>query len=169
MSDYPAIVANAADFDLGRSNITEVGTFAGPVRFRHTSRINGYTLRLRYFGLQQSQVDQLRQHYNDNQGFHRTFEVPTSIWGGLSVVSSDSKYRYQSAPREEHAGLYYNVSIDLRITDGVNLSLILFCGGAAQPAVAPFQSFVLTGNAPFILNASGDDPTLLLQGRGASQ
>jgi len=169
MSNYPAITPNAVDFDLGRSNITEVGTFAGPVRFRHTSRINGYTLRLSYFGLQQNQVDVLRKHYNDNQGFHRTFEVPVNVWGGLNVVSGDSLYRYQSAPQEEHTGLYYNVSIDLRITDGVNLSLVLFGGGAAQPAVAPFQSFVLTGNAPFILNAGGNDPTLLLQGRGASQ
>jgi hypothetical protein len=169
MSNYPAIVPNAVSFDLGQANISEVATFAGPVRFRHTPRINGHGLRLSYVGLNQQQVDQLREHYIANQGFHRTFFVPASIWGGLTVVSSNSEYRYQSQPQEEHTGLNYNVTINLRITDGVNLSLVLFCGGAAQPAVAPFQSFVLTGNAPFILNAGGDDPTLLLQGRGASQ
>lgn len=169
MTTFPELTPNAIDFDLGQSNVSEVETLAGPIRFRHSGRTNGHELQITYVGLSQANVDALRDHYFNSQGTHNTFEVPAAIWGGLSVVSAGSVYRYLGPPQEEHTGIHYNVSVSLRVTDGIDLVSILNGGAALQPAVAPFESFAFTGNAPFILNAGGSSPIYILQGRGASQ
>jgi hypothetical protein len=171
MTTFPSLVPNEINFDSGKSNISEVATFAGPVRFRHSQRVNGHELRLAYRGLNQAAVDSIRAHFAENQGTHGHFAVPAVLWGGLSVVNEDSVYRYINSPEEDHTGLHYNVSISLRIIDGVTLRFILDCGGAVLPPVAPFKSFVFSGNEPFILDCNGASPTptLLLDGSGAAQ
>lgn len=166
---YPELIPDSISFDLGQLNISEESTFAGPVRFRHSMQANGYSLQLTYNNLVQSEIDALRQHYVDSDGSHLQFTVPTTIWGGSSVVPYGSLYRYNEPPTEEHLGVYFNVTVNLRVVLGSNLLFIFDGNGAAQPAVAPFTSFVLTGNAPFILEAGGASPTLLLDCRGASQ
>jgi len=171
MTTFPSLVPNQISFDAGRSNISEVSTYAGPVRFRHSQRVNGHTLQLTFRGLSQAAADSIRNHYSDNQGTHGYFEVPAGIWGGLTVVNSDSLYRYTSPPEEQHTGLHYNVSISLRVIDGVTLLYILDCGGATLPANSTFLSFAFSGTAPFILDSNGASPapTLLLDGTGATQ
>lgn len=171
MTVFPTLVPNEIGFDMGQANISEVSTFAGPVRFRHSKKVNNQTLNLTYRGLSQSQVATLRQHYYDNQAALSYFEVPADIWGGLTVVSPSSLYRYASAPEEEHAGLYYNVSFSLRVIDGVSLSYILDCQTATPIESVTFTSFAFTGYTPFILNCASASvtATLVLQGGGASQ
>jgi hypothetical protein len=170
MVAYPStLIPDRIAFDLGVQNATEESTFAGPVRFRHSMQTNGYSLSLTYENLRQSEVDTLRTHYFQSQGVHGYFLVPSAVWGSSNPVSTDSLYRYSEPPAEEHFGVYFNVTVNLRIIAGINFLYILEGNGAAQPAVAPFTSDILTGNAPFILDAGGVDPTLLLQGRGASQ
>jgi hypothetical protein len=169
MTTFPLLTPNEINFDLGTPNSSEVATFAGPVRFRHSSRINKHTLQLVFQGLSQSQVNQLRQHYRESDGTHLYFEAPLAIWGGLSVVNASSLYRYASTPDEDHQGTHYNVSISLKILDGITTLLVLNCGGAELPLPYAFTAVGFSGFAPFILNAGGSTPTLLLQGRGASQ
>lgn len=171
MTVFPSLVPNEISFDSGRSNISEVATFAGPVRFRHSQRVSGNALRFTFRGLNQAAVDSIRDHFISNQGTHGYFTVPLGLWGGLTAVNADSTYRYTTPPEEEHTGLYYNVSISLRVIDGVSLRYILDGGGAVQPAVSPYISFVFSGNAPFILDCNGASPTptLLLEGSGAAQ
>jgi len=174
MSTYPELIPNEIGFDMGKSNISEVETFAGPIRFRHSQRVSGHSVRLTYRGLNTAQITQLRNHYNDNGGTHFYFDVPVTIWGGINLVASNSVYRYADTPQEEHFGLYYNATVSLRITDGVLLLYILDGNGADQPAVSAFTSFALTGNQPFILNGNGADLTSaaithIFEGGGASR
>jgi hypothetical protein len=171
MADFPTLVPNAISFDHGQQNLTEVATFAGPIRFRHSARVNRHTLQLTYQGLTQAQVDQIRSHYANSDGTHRQFDVPAVIWGGLQVVDSAASYRYAGTPQEEHTGLHYNVSVALRIIDGLLALFILDGGGATQPALSAFTSLAFTGTAPFILDCDDASPTatLLLQGGGANQ
>lgn len=170
MTAFPQLIPNEISFDMGRSNISEVSTLAGPVRFRHSQRVNGHELRLSYRGLSQSDIEKLRTHYIENQGTHGYFTVPLPTWGGLTVVNSNSLYRYTASPEEEHTGIHYSVNIGLRIIDGVLLIYIMDGGGASQPAVTAFSSFAFNGNAPFILDCNGASPapTLLLETSGAS-
>lgn len=162
MTTFPTLVPNEISFDHGKNNLTEVQTFAGPIRFRRSARINRNALQLTYRGLTQQQIDSIRTHYANNQGSHRQFDVPTSIWGGLDVVDTEAVYRYDSAPQEEHTGLHYNVTVSLRIIDGNILLYILDCGGAVQPAPSAFTSFVFNGTAPFVLDCNGASPTATL-------
>lgn len=170
MTAFPQLTPNEISFDMGRSNISEVATLAGPIRFRHSQRVNGHNLQLAYRGLSQSDIEEFRTHYIDSQGTHGYFTVPIDTWGGLTVVNPDSLYRYISSPTEEHTGIHYNINVELRVIDGVILIYILDGGGAGQPAVAPFLSFAFNGNAPFILDCNGaaSTPTLLLESSGAS-
>ena len=171
MAIFPTIVPNEISFDHGQHNLSEVSTFAGPIRFRHSARVNRHTLQLTYRGLTQAQVDEIRSHYIGSDGTHRQFDIPSSIWGGLQVVDTAALYRYAAPPQEEHTGLHYNVSVSLRIIDGLLLLFILDCGGATQPALNSFTSLIFTGTAPFILDCNGANPTatLLLQGGTAQQ
>jgi len=171
MTVFPTLVPNEIGFDMGRANISEVSTFAGPIRFRHSKAVNNQVLRIVYRGLTQAQVETLRQHYLGVQAAFEYFTVPTEIWGGLTVVSPSSLYRYASAPEEEHTGLHYNVSFSLRVIDGVNLSYILDNGTADVRVTTPFTSFAFTGYQPFRLDCATASvtATLILQGGGASQ
>lgn len=171
MTIFPTLVPNEIGFDMGRANISEVSTFAGPVRFRHSKAVNNQVLRIVYRGLNQTQVTILRQHYYENQASLSYFTAPADIWGGLTVVSPSSLYRYASAPEEEHTGLHYNVSFSLRVIDGISLSYILDGGTATLPTTTAFTSFAFTGYQPFTLNGATASvtATLVLQGGGASQ
>lgn len=177
MSDFPSIAPNEINYDLGRLNIGEVQTFAGPIRFRHSLQVNGNTFRLSYRGLSQTQVETFRQHYIENGGIHGYFEVPAIAWGRYAAVAADALYRYAEPPIESHEGLYYNVDIGLRITTSTNLLYILVGGLATNRTLADlvaFESLAFTGTAPFILNAGAADPdnpaaTMVLQGGGASR
>jgi hypothetical protein len=159
MSTYPALVPNSISFDLGRLNTSAATTQDRvPVRFRHSQRVSGHILNIQYTGLSQADVDSLRTHYYNQSGTAGYFDIPSSIWGGLTAVDANALYRYAAPPQEEHTGLYYNASVQLRVALGAILVYILNGGGAAQPAVAPFTSFAFSGYAPFILNAGAADP-----------
>lgn len=167
---FPSLAPNEIGFDMGRSNISEVSTFAGPIRFRHSQRVNGHELNLTYRGLSQADVEELRNHYAVSQGTHNYFQVPAVLWGGLTVVNPDSIYRYLGPPEEQHQGLYYNVTVSLRVIDGVVMTYILDGGTATVLSATEFLSFAFNGYAPFILDCEGASPTptLLLEGGGAS-
>lgn len=173
MATFPELVPNQIGFDMGQSNISEVETFAGPIRFRHSQRISGHALQLTYQGLSLADIQKIRNHYTDSGGTHFYFDLPVTVWGGISLVASNSVYRYTAPPQEEHTGLHYNVTVSLRIVDGVLLLYILNGNTATQPAVSAFTSFALTGNQPFILNGNAADLTSaaitnIFNGGGAS-
>lgn len=172
MSDFPAIAPNSVGYDLGRLNVSEVQTFGGPIRFRHSLQVNGNSFQLSYTGLNQTAIETFRQHYIENGGTHGYFEVPAVAWGQYAAVSSSSVYRYAEPPVESHQGLYYNLDISLRITTGTNLLYILVGGTASNRTLldyASFGSLAFTGIAPFTLNAGAATATMVLQGGGASR
>jgi len=177
MADFPALVPNAIEFDLGQMNVSEQRTIgSGPIRFRHSLRTTGYDLTLTYNALTQAQVESLRTHYNNVDGTFNAFNVPDSIWGGLTVAASTSTYKYSGPPEEVHTGLYYQVQVGLRVLYGINLLYDLQCGGATQSTITAtaFTSFAFQGFAPFILNAGAANPaspaaTLILECKGADR
>lgn len=177
MAEYPALVPNRIDFDLGRLNLSEQ-TFlgSGPIRFRHSLRTSGYTLNLIYTALTQAQVEELREHYNTVDGTYNYFTVPASIWGDLTVAATTSTYKYAAPFEEVHTGLHYQVTVPLQVIFGVILLYDLQGGGATQSTITPtpFTSFAFTGNAPFIFNGGAADPDnpaaeFILQGKGADR
>ena len=175
MTTYPALIPNSISFDLGQLNVSETATQDRvPVRFRHSQRVSGHTLNINYVGLSQAQIDSLRSHFYEQSGTHGYFGVPASIWGGLTAVDTNALYRYAAPFQEEHMGLYYNASVQLRVALGAILLYVLNGGGATAPATTAFTSFAFSGYAPFILDGGDADrinptATLYLNGGGAGQ
>lgn len=171
MTTFPTLVPNAINFDMGRANISAAPTFAGPVRFRHSQRINNQQLQLTYRGLSQDQVEELRTHFYTVQSSFQYFEIPDAIWGGLSVVPEGSLCRYAAPFEEEHTGLHYTATVSLSIIDSVILLYILDSGGAEPTVLTTLRrTFAFNGYEPFILDC--DDAsvaaTLVLNGGAAS-
>jgi hypothetical protein len=163
MATFPALIPNSISFDLGQLNLSE--SFSQdrvPVRFRHSQRVSGHTLNISYVGLSQAQIESLRDHFYNQNGTHDYFNIPTSIWGGLTAVDTNALYRYVAPPQEEHLGLYYNATVQLRVALGAILLYILNGGGATTPATTAFSSFAFNGFAPFILDGGDANPTATL-------
>lgn len=174
MATFPSLQPDSISYDLGAMNISEVETpSAGPIRFRHSLAVDGNVMRLAYTNLTQAQVALIRTHYNASAGTHDYFDLPVALWGGVTVTTSDSLYRYTSPPAEQQKGIYFDVTVALRIQAGNLLLYILNGNTATQPAVSAFTSFALTGNQPFILNGNAADLTSaaithIFEGGGAS-
>lgn len=170
MADYPALVPNSINFDLGQLNVSESASQDQiPVRFRHNQRVSGHTLSINYVGLSQTQIESLRNHFYAESGTHGYFNLPAAIWGGVTVVDANAVYRYVAPPQEEHLGLYYNATVQLRAVFGAILLYILNGGDAVNPLTTAFTSFAFNGYSPFILDGEDSDssPTLYLNGGGA--
>lgn len=175
MSDFPTLYADSISYDVGALNVSEEPTIgAGPVRFRHSLRTTGARISMTYTNLTLAEVQQIRDHWTGSDGTHRYFAVPSAVWGGAPVGQADSVFRYDEPPEEEQFGVFFNVTVTLQALLGFNLIYVLYGGAATLAAVAAFQSFAFTGNAPFILDGNAADPedpaaTLILKGGGASQ
>ena len=176
MSNFPALYADSISYDIGALTISEEETIgAGPIRFRHSLRTSGGIVRLIYQNLTLAQMQQIRDHWISSDGTHQYFNAPTQIWGGAPVGESTSVFRYEEPPEEEQLGVFFNVTVSLRMVFGFNLLYLLQGGGALSPVqVVDFQSFAFSGVSPFILNGGAADPaspaaTLILKSGGASQ
>lgn len=180
MADFPSLSPTRISYDLGGLNVTDESTAtAGPVRFRHSLRVNNNIMTLTYTNLTQTEISLIRNHYNKAGGLHYYFLVPDAvIWGSSSgtVVPTTSKYRYNAIPEEEQRGIYHDCSVQLSILTANDLLYIMQgenaffgMGGAGNPEEA-FTSFVLDGTAPFILDGDDATPTAIqlnLKGGGA--
>ena len=129
MTTFPSLAPNNISYDFGQSNITEMSTIgSGPIRFRHSLYVNNYNLSLQYTNLTQTQIQSIRDHYFNSATIHDYFEVPSTIWGTATIVPTDARYRYVEPPEEDQRGIYFDVTIQLRVVHG-NLVLYVLNGG----------------------------------------
>tara|TARA_R100001460_G_scaffold22698_1_gene46092 strand:- start:234 stop:770 length:537 start_codon:yes stop_codon:yes gene_type:complete len=166
---FPELIPTSISFDQGRPNISEYNAFgAGPIRFRHSLFISNQSLQLEYVGLSEANVQKIRDHYEEVGGTFGAFTAPLAIWGGAGVAQSDSEYRYAETPTEVHTGLYFNLTVRLRLLQGTFIKFILDGGPAVLPAEEAFSEFVFDGVAPFILDGSNSaTATLVLNATGS--
>lgn len=172
MTAYPELLPAGFQYDLGGLNVSSEETLIGaPVLFRHSLRQSNYRLTLTYTNLVESQATLIRDHYVDSNGSHRTFTLPTAIWGSTDVIPADGLYRYGSKPEETQRGVYTDMTVELVALIGNFLVYNLIGEPATLGAEAAFTSYAMTGTAPFILD--GDDAvpavaaTLILKAGGA--
>ena len=155
MSDFPALEPTSISFDYGVSATSEYNAFGvGPVRFRHSEFINSARFLLEYEAIQQSDINLIRAHYRQNQGIAGEFSVPPAILGNVNIIDATSKFRYLETPVEEHFGVYFNLSITLVASQGLEPAFTLNGGPAVLPAEATFSKYVFDGTEPFILNGT---------------
>lgn len=172
MTAYPSILPGGFQYDLGGLNVSSEDTLIGaPVLFRHSLRQSNFRLTFTYTNLVESQVTEIRNHYVDSAGSHRTFTLPTTFWGSTDVLPADSLYRYVARPEEIQRGIYTDMTVELIALIGNFLLYDLIGEPAALGAEASFSSYAMTGTAPFILEADDAVPavaaTLIIQAGGA--
>lgn len=160
MPTFPSLAPDQVSYDLGDLNISEASTVAsGPVRFRHSLKNNGHSLQLTFRDRLESDVELIRTHWNESDGSHGYFEVPTTVWGEAdNVVATDALYRYASPPEETQKGVYFDVTVTFRILEGWDLDIALSGGAAAERLVEAFENIAFTGYSPFNLLAYDADP-----------
>lgn len=118
MADFPALEPTTRALTLGDfPQLVYQGASGGEVRFKQGSDRVEQVLSLGYEYLTESEVQQLLDHYETQQGSLIAFDLPAIIWSTYStppVSSSDYQWRYASGFDVGLAGpLRYNVSIDL--------------------------------------------------------
>ena len=154
MNDYPdSRYPNSISYDIGRLNVSESSTLtSGPIRFRHSNKLNSHQITFRYSDLTQTEVSLLRQHYLEAAGTHNKFKIPQTIFGGAGITSSTSFYRYASTPNENQRGVYHDIEISVVALIGNDLTYLLFCNGATDQATSTTSGFSLfSGTSPFYL------------------
>ena len=179
MADYPSLSPTRISYNLGGLNVTDESTAtAGPVRFRHSLRVNNNIMTLTYTNLTETEISLIRNHYSQSGGLHYYFLVPDAvIWGSSSgtVVPTTSKYRYNAIPEEEQKGVYHACTVQLSILTANDLLYVMqgenaWFGSIIGSPEEAFTSFVLDGTAPCILDGDDDTPTAIqlnLKGGGA--
>jgi len=172
MNAFPSLLPASFSYDLGGLNVSTEDTLNGaPVLFRHSLRQSNYRLILTYTNLIESQATLIRNHYVDAAGSHRTFTLPTAIWGSAVVLPADALYRYGAKPEETQRGVYTDMTVELVALIGNFLLYALTGEPAALGAEQSFTSYAMTGTAPFILQADVANPavaaTLIIEAGGA--
>jgi len=173
MAAFPDLEPATRDYNFGTFALTEEPSpSAGIVRFRHGAIPAAYQLTLGYAYLTNAEANLIRDHYSLQSGGFISFTLPAIIWNGhtssINIVPSGTQWRYTTPPEEQQLSAgYVNLTVALESDGIVNLLYILQSNGASLPAVAPFASPIFTGNSPFILNAGGASPTIILKGGSA--
>ena len=119
MATFPALEPATRSYDFGLFPLTEEPSIsAGIVRFRHGVTAQNYQLTLGYEYLSDAEAALIREHFQNQGGGYRSFQLPPIIWAGHTftgnVVPTNTRWRYTESPAEEHSsGGYVNLSVTL--------------------------------------------------------
>jgi hypothetical protein len=120
MSIFPSIEPTRREYDLGDFPMEEEVPWPGVgVRFRtgfDPLAVEGLTLTLVYEDLRETQMQQIRTHYNSRQGGTVPFTLPAVIWLGDSAppIPSGTRWRYLAPPEEiQKKGGWFDVTVEL--------------------------------------------------------
>ncbi len=163
MASFPTVYPDSISFDHGLPEVSEYTAFGiGPIRFKSNDYVDRQVFTLQFLHLQQASIDLIRNHYIQSQGTAGNFGVPVAVLGSVGVTNSSSLYRYVETPKEEHFGIYFNMTVTLQAMQGVLLQFILDGGPATLPTEQAFDEFVFSGTSPFVLNGSDSATATLI-------
>jgi len=144
MATFPAIEPASRSYDLGAFPLTEQASIsAGTVRFRHGTTATNFTLQLEYVYLSDALATVLRNHFQEQSGTYRSFQLPSIIWKGHTfsgnVFPTTTRWRYADTPEETHlSGGLVNVTLSL-VSDGT------YEGAAFDPITVSITAGAATG------------------------
>jgi hypothetical protein len=145
MATFPALKPATRRYSMGVFPVTEERGFGGgSIRFRHGSTAYGHTLELNFTALSQAQTKLIRDHYREQQGGYRSFQLSNEAWAGhasyTDLVPLTTYWRYSTFPTEQHrANGYADVSIAL-----ISVPAIISAGA---PGLARAVTVSFTGGA----------------------
>ena len=106
MATFPELAPSTRAYDFGEFPLTDEATAsAGTIRFRHGTSSENYRLTLGYNGLTDAKASLIRDHFLNQSGTYRSFQLPAIIWSGHTftgnVVPYTARWRYIEQPEEE--------------------------------------------------------------------
>ena len=119
MATFPVLEPATRAYDFGMFPLTEEPSVsAGIVRFRHSVTPQNYQLTLGYVDLTDAEASLIREHFQNQGGGYRSFQLPPIAWKGHTftgnVAPTNTRWRYTAAPEEEHRSAgYVNVTVAL--------------------------------------------------------
>jgi hypothetical protein len=156
---FPSIEPTRREYDLGDFPMEEEVPWPGVgVRFRtgfDPLAVEGLTLTLTFEDLRETQMQQIRTHYNSRQGGTVPFTLPAVIWRGDSFPPAPlgTRWRYLAPPEEnQKAGGWFDVTVPLEAQAFVPPQVI--------EILIPTAQTVITGNAPAVGGAGVAVPTV---------
>lgn len=98
MATFPAIKPNTRALNLGDTpQLTYTGTSGATIRFLQNTQRVTQTLTLSYNSITETEVTQIYDHYNGQEGTLISFPLPSAIWAGYTTVPIsviDYEWRY---------------------------------------------------------------------------
>lgn len=86
------------------------------MKFSHGSVPFGHVLDLGYELLSIDELEEIRAHYRGQDGGHRSFRIPASIWDGTdaTMVPSTGRWKYGAEPAETQSrGTVHSCSVKI--------------------------------------------------------
>ena len=129
-ADFPSIEPTGRTYTMGVFPMSQAQAFAGSsVRFTHSSTPLGHALELFYADLADAELQQIREHYVEQEGGYLSFLLPDVIWQGLDdpedLVPATYRWKYSAPPEEtDKAGGFYDVTVPLECV-GPELATVL--------------------------------------------
>jgi hypothetical protein len=118
MTTFPLSTPNGRTLTLGdKPQFTYVGTSGATVKFLQGAKFVQQSLTLVYNSLNETEIQALYSHYNDQESRLLPFDLPLSIWSGYSAVpvsALDYKWRYATAFQVSPSGVNrFSVTVEL--------------------------------------------------------
>jgi len=118
MATFPALTPNTRSLGLGNyPQVEYVGTSGASVRFLQGLKRINQTLELTFNSITESQLYEIFDHYELQQGTIISFELPSTIWAGYDAVPVpvvDYEWRYaKTFSITPSAVNRFNVTIEL--------------------------------------------------------
>ena len=119
MAIFPQLAPVSRSYNPGVFPVTVETSFSSnKTFFRHGQLRFGLALELQYSNLTEAEARLIRDHYKTVANTAASFLLPSIIWAGLSsptsVASANTKWKYTSAPNEQHKpGGYIDAVVQL--------------------------------------------------------
>jgi hypothetical protein len=149
MATFPALKPATRRYSMGVFPVTEERGFGGgSIRFRHGSTAYGHTLELGFVALTQAQAKLIRDHYREQQGGYRSFQLSSEAWAGhtnfYDLVPSTTDWRYSTFPTEQHrANGYADITITLISVPAITAN---GAAGLTRTVIASFAGGTASGS-----------------------
>lgn len=146
MAAFPALKPAARRYSMGIFPVTEQRGFGGgSIRFRHGNIAYSHNLEMSFVALTQADAKLLRDHYREQQGGYRSFQLSANAWAGHAdfndLVPNTTYWRYSGALQEKHLS-DGRINIDVAL-----ISVPAFIIGNANGLVKTITAFINSGAA----------------------
>jgi len=152
MANFPAIVPSSRLYVQGNfPNVIQSSLSGVTTGYRRGNRRIEQTLQLGFLNLTETQVNQIRTHYDGQNGSFEIFYLSSSVWSDYGTppvpLVSDFAWLYSSPPIITDAfPTRWNVSIELR-TVPIDIGDLIFDAGDSSTTARSYILDALTSSS----------------------